>query len=371
MAPRPESTLSTFSRIADLSLTVEGYRLEGLVHRVSGNFERHTTVVRLRGLGVEGVGEDVTYDSNDQRVFQREGGDLPLAGRFTLAEFSERLEDLDLYPTPPQPHTVRQYRRWAVESAALDLALRQAGRSLPQALEIEPRQLRIVASIGLGKPPSVKTIGRWHEPYPELCFKLDATGAWDDALAAELAATGSVDTLDLKGAYRGTPVDQAADVDLYRRVAETFPDAWIEDPAWTPETEALLARNRDRITWDAPIHSVDDIRGLPDEPRMLNFKPSRFGALETLFDAYDHCRERGIDGYGGGQFELGPGRGQIQLLAALFHPDGPNDVAPTGYNDPTPRPGLERSPCVPGPSRTGFRRDAPGRGVNDDGNAEP
>ena len=29
-------------------------------------------------------------------------------------------------------------------------------------------------------------------------------------------------------------------------------------------------------------------------------------------------------------FELGPGRGQLQYLASLFHPDGPNDLAPPG-----------------------------------------
>ena len=43
--------------------------------------------------------------------------------------------------------------------------------------------------------------------------------------------------------------------------------------------------------------------------------------------------------YGGGQFELGPGRGQIQLLASIFHPDTPNDVAPGGYNVPDRPPG--------------------------------
>ena len=52
--------------------------------------------------------------------------------------------------------------------------------------------------------------------------------------------------------------------------------------------------------------------------------------------------------YGGGQFELGPGRGQIQYLASLFHPDGPNDVAPKGYNAPEPASGLETSPLPPG-----------------------
>ena len=33
--------------------------------------------------------------------------------------------------------------------------------------------------------------------------------------------------------------------------------------------------------------------------------------------------------YGGGQFELGHGREQIQRLASLFYADGPNDVAPS------------------------------------------
>jgi hypothetical protein len=51
--------------------------------------------------------------------------------------------------------------------------------------------------------------------------------------------------------------------------------------------------------------------------------------------------------YGGGQFELGPGRGQIQYLASLFHPDGSNDVAPGGYNEVEPRAGLPESPLEP------------------------
>ena len=62
---------------------------------------------------------------------------------------------------------------------------------------------------------------------------------------------------------------------------------------------------------------------------MVNIKPSRLGGLRNLLDAYDYCAERGIGNYGGGQFELGVGRGQIQYLASLFHADAPNDVAPT------------------------------------------
>ena len=52
---------------------------------------------------------------------------------------------------------------------------------------------------------------------------------------------------------------------------------------------------------------------------MLNVKPSRFESLEALLDAYDYMERRGTAAYGGRQFELGPGRGQIQALASLFH----------------------------------------------------
>ena len=74
-----------------------------------------------------------------------------------------------------------------------------------------------------------------------------------------------------------------------------------------------------------------------------------------LLRAYEYCRGQQIAMYGGGQFELGPGRGQIQLLAGLFHPDGDNDVAPTGYNErPLPE-GLEGSPLESRPDPIGFR----------------
>jgi hypothetical protein len=161
--------------------------------------------------------------------------------------------------------------------------------------------------------------------------------------------------VDFKGYYSGSIVDQAPDPVLYRRVAEAFPRAWIEDPALTPDTDAALEAHRERFSWDAPIHSVADIEGLPYPPRMVNIKPSRLGGLKNLLDAFDYCAEHGIGNYGGGQFELGVGREQIQYLASIFHADAPNDVAPTGYNLPEPAAGLPQSPLAPAPSARGFR----------------
>jgi hypothetical protein len=46
----------------------------------------------------------------------------------------------------------------------------------------------------------------------------------------------------------------------------------------------------------------------------------------------------------------------VQLLAAMFSPDGPNDIAPPGYNALEPREGLPVSPLEPDPAPVGFRR---------------
>ena len=107
------------------------------------------------------------------------------------------------------------------------------------------------------------------------------------------------------------------------------------------------------MTWDAIIHSVEDIESLRWPPRTVNVKPSRFGSVERLFAAYDYCEAHGIGAYGGGQWELGPGRGQIQLLASLFHPGTPNDVAPRAFNM-EPKEGLPESPLDVEPRKTGF-----------------
>ena len=347
--------MSTYERLADLPLEIESYSLEGLERDVSSDFTRLTTTIRFRGGGAEGVGEDVTYDSLDHVALQDAGPTLPLAGRYTVESFSRRLEELELWPSPPVREPSRDYRRWAFESAALDLALEQDGRSLADVLDREPRPVTFVVSLRLGDPPTIDPLRHRLDRYPALRFKLDPTSDWSDELIAEVATTGAVESVDFKGAYEGTIVDQPADPRLYRAVVEAFPDAWIEDPKLRPETDEILRDDRDRITWDAIIHSVEDIDALPFPPRMVNLKPSRFGSLRALCTAYDLCAERGIGAYGGGQFELGPGRGQIQYLASLFHPDTPNDVAPGGYNDRDPAPGLPDSPLAPQPARTGFR----------------
>jgi L-alanine-DL-glutamate epimerase-like enolase superfamily enzyme len=344
-----------YEALARLPLEIESYTLDRLEMPVSSDFTRVTTVIRLRGGGHEGIGEDVVYDAEAHDLQQEKGPVLPLAGESTFEALSTLLGELDLFPAPPRWDVFRLYRRWGYESAALDLALRQAGRTLADAIGRPARPVEYVVSLRLGEPPSIDPVRRRLEHYPTMRFKLDPTSSWTDELVAEIVETGSVDSIDFKGRYSGTIVDQPADPEMYERVVRAFPDVWYEDPALTEETEPILEPHHDRITWDEPIHSVGDIEALPFAPRMINVKPSRFGSVRALLEAYEYCETRGISVYGGGQFELGPGRGQIQYLASIFHPDTPNDVAPVGFHDPDPKPGLPPSPLEPKIDSTGFR----------------
>ena len=105
----------------------------------------------------------------------------------------------------------------------------------------------------------------------------------------------------------------------------------------------LLTPVADRVSYDAPITSVESIDATPIKVGIVNVKPCRVGRLQELSRLYAHCESAGIQMYNGGMGELGVGRGQAQLLASLFHPSAPNDIAPSGYNLEDPPSGLPPS----------------------------
>jgi hypothetical protein len=369
-----------YARLAGLDLVIEDYRIERHELDVSSGFRRVTTEIVLGGGGLEGRGEDVTYAAEDHDDYPAA---LQLAGEWKLDGFSRRLGGLDLFPNrPPQESFFRNYRRWGFEGAALDLALRQQGQSLGAALGLVYRPVRFVLSTRLDIMP-------WLAVDPDLEFKLDPTPEWDADLMVAIAATGRVRALDFKAFYEGSPVDNPPDAVQYRLVAETFPDAILEDPTLDGPAREELRGEEARFSFDAPVHSWADVRDLGARagmgsaggadpgraakgagraaagaragaadgeaalPRYLNIKPSRFGSLSALFDCVERAQAGGLTLYGGGQFELGVGRDQIQALASLLYADGPNDVAPRDFHGEA-RPEVPRSPLTPLEQAPGF-----------------
>ena len=336
--------MALYDAIADLPVHIETEERRQRRAETTSEFERVTTEIELSGEGAVGCGEDVTYDEVDHDRFP-EAPDLDLAGEWTIDTLSNHLAEIDLFADGgPEREPSRAYRRWAYESAALDLACRQAGTDVASVLDREVDPVRFVVSTRLGDPPSADRIERLLSADPDLEFKLDPTPAWTTDLVAAIADTDAVRILDLKGWYEGTDVDVPADPELYDLVIDSFPEVVIEDPAFTVETRESLSAEADRIAFDYPVSDRESLRSLPVDPGWCNVKPSRFGSLRSLLETIEYCLGNDIELYGGGQFELGVGRDQIQLLASLLYPDGPNDVAPRAYNDPDSSPPYPGSP---------------------------
>jgi hypothetical protein len=347
--------VSLWPQLAELPLVVESCEYDRLDAVLAHDFQRVTTHVRLVGAETEGLGEDVSIHVEDGTSLHERQPALPLAGQWTLAGFCDHLATLDPWPKPPEWAAARRFRNWAFESAALDLALRQAGRALHDVLGLEPQPVRFVNSLGLGEQPSIEHVRRRLARAPGVRFKLDAEATWSPELVDEIAATDAVDTIDFKGHYGFKVKDPEALGALYDRVLAAFPDAYLEDPHDRPEIAERLSDHVERVSYDAPIHTADDIGATPLPARVVNVKPSRIGSLRALFEVYARCAREGRPMYGGGMGELGAGRGQIELLAALFHADAPNDVAPSAYNEDDPPGALPASPLAPRPDAVGFR----------------
>jgi hypothetical protein len=327
--------MALWDGVSELMVKVDGYTLERRESATPSGWTRVTTTVVVEGEGATGQGEDVTYEAE---MHDGVPDELMLAGTWSFDDLSHRLDDFE--------ELAEGYRRWAFESAALDLALRQNEVGFGEALGRRELPIRFVVSTRAAPD-------RWLKVAPGLEFKLDAEKDWDRTLLRRLRELDRVRVVDLKAYYHGTVVDLAPQPDLYRAVAEELPDVVIED-AWLEDgLREALAGAEDRLSFDAPVHSLSDLDDLPLEPRWLNIKPSRFGTVRGLLETIEACEERGISMYGGGQYELGPGRGQIQRLASVFYPEGPNDVAPSVYNEGEPREGLPQSP-LPAPEGPGF-----------------
>src|SRR3954451_16349764 len=131
-----------WSRLADLPLVIEDYGVERLERSPAFGHDRGTDLLRLRGDREEVLGEDIT-------VYLPEGTAAPrleLAGEWTLGAFCEHLGSIEQWTEPAKWDLARAWRNWAYESAALDLALRQARQALHEALELAPAPLRFVNS---------------------------------------------------------------------------------------------------------------------------------------------------------------------------------------------------------------------------------
>ena len=132
------------------------------------------------------------------------------------------------------------------------------------------------------------------------------------------------------------------------------PDAWIEDPALTPETDrcssrtATGSRGTRRSTRGPTSRRCRSHRKLPE------LKPSRFGSLQRLFEFYDAARRRASRSTAAASSSSASAAAQIQLLAVALPPRRPERRGARRLQRERAAHGLPTSPLAPLPERYGF-----------------
>ena len=145
--------MDRWTALADLPLVVEdlGY---GRLDPGPGFGEAHSSrLVRLTGAGHEGLGEDITRSSSRRA---RPGAHRRVDARLVLRAPGHGRAVAG--GEPEFGDMVRRFRNWSYESAALDLALTQAGQPLHEVLGREPRPVWYVNSFGMGDPDVVPKV---------------------------------------------------------------------------------------------------------------------------------------------------------------------------------------------------------------------
>lgn len=301
--------------LAELVVDVESVDVRTATLGVAGYYggdPRPTGVVNLRGRDVVGRGECVAWTPQAQAEFAAACPVLAPLGRVTIGGLESRLRHASDDP----------YHRAAVEAAAIDLALAQAGTNPFRVAARAARPVSFCHSINETADP-LAAVGAVLDADPQARVKVDCPeDGWDERTWAALARTGRVVIVDFKRkGSAGRPIE----------AHRALPGAWLEDPprgsaerATDPEAGGWTAR----ISLDGYVQRATDLDRPPLPPAAVNVKAPRMGGLLEALRCLETCRLRGWRAYVGGMFEVDAGRAQAAVLASLFTAEAWNDLAP-------------------------------------------
>ncbi|HET6341136.1 MAG TPA: hypothetical protein VFG78_03020 [Gemmatimonadota bacterium] len=321
---RPLSPGELAERLAELPVLIEGHSVEVDSVPVEGYYggrARPTGEVSLMGGGQVGRGENVDWTAAEQAHFALVCSDLvpwpASGGRATIGDLSASLLESGAHP----------HHRSAIESAAIELALRQMSTDLFRLAGHPPRPVRYCWSIGreaVERDGPLAAVGRLLEAEPEARIKIDCPpSGWPEPTWRTLAGQGRIVVVDFK--REGS----AAQVALAHR---HLPDAWLEDPAAAViegfDTAGPSPSWLGRIALDGYVLAVADLDNPPIPPAAINVKAPRLGGPLEALRCLERCIREGWHAYIGGMFEVGVGRRQALDLASLFTAGAWNDLAP-------------------------------------------
>ena len=346
-----------YDRIRELPLEIEDVELDITERGLRREFTRRTTTVKMRH-GVQPARRERRRNGRGRHLRPERAPAAPSAvarssparGRSSRSRSSSTRRSCSRRAIRSRPPTATTAAGRSSRRRSTWRSSRRGARS-PTSSGASRRPIRFVSST------RAASLDDWLELYPTLRFKLDPTPDWTDEFTRALADRGDVDVVDLKGAYHGTVGRQPPDPELYRRVAEAFPEAWIEDPALDAgdRRRARAAPRPHHLGRADPL--LGGRRGAAVHaalPQLASRRAS--GRSSGCSSSTTAAPSTGSRSTAAASSSSASAAARSRLLAALFHPDGPNDVAPGGYNSPEPEPGLPVSPLTPNVEPGGFRR---------------
>jgi L-alanine-DL-glutamate epimerase-like enolase superfamily enzyme len=301
------------------------------------NGPRPSSVVRLKGEGATGLGENIAFFVQEQEQF------AAFVESWLGAHAGSRLHVGSALGAGGTP-----YERAALEAALLDLGMRQAGLSLHALTGVRAAELRFVVSLAAYRQPepvirSLRALGYAGE------LKLDVDPSWSAATLETLANDPSIAIFDFKS---------RADPTLAGRLYAKVDRALLEDPPSGFEAPTRAHEPR-RIARDASILDERAVSAARARGESVNLKAPRMGGplellrgLERALFPNEIVRGMRESAYFGGMFEVGVGRRQARQLAALYCSTAPNDLSLNEAARAAPR---RSSPAV-------IRLDQPGFG---------
>jgi hypothetical protein len=251
----------------------------------------------------------VAWTPQEQAAFAADCDALALPASTTVGEVSRLALE----------HFADPYGRAAIEGAAIDLALRQAGENPFRIADRSPEPVAFCWSLGslVDPEPAIRRILR---DDADARLKVDVpAGGWPRRTWESLARTGRVVVADFK--REGDPAQ-------VRLAHAWLPDAWIEDPPVEASTLDPSGPWRARVSLDGYVLAAVDLEEPAIQPAAVNVKAPRVGGWLEALRCLETCRRRGWQAYVGGMFEVGVGRAQARVLASLFTPRAWNDLAP-------------------------------------------
>ena len=353
---------AAYDRLAELPISIESYELTGH-DREFGDFTRPSTVdpPARRRRGGNRRGRRLRRP-RPHRPPRRRPGARPHAAPTTLGEVCELLGELDLFAGAAPEYEPRATtaagptsRRRSTSRCARTGSRSGRWSSATRSRFASSARPGSAASATTQRASNTEAIRKRLDKYPDLRVQArprERLGRGADrrdrrAGAGPGARPQGPSTAAPRSTSRPTPSSTAPS-------PRRFPEAYLEDPDINDETRAVLEPHADRVTWDAPLHSLADVKEMAPQGDQLEALAVRLAAGAARRST-STASARGSRSTAAARARSSAAAARSSTWPRSFTPTRPTTSPPRATTTRRSRPGCRPARWTRRQSETGFR----------------